>query len=275
MEETVRFVEVRAAGKRSAVTITTPTSTYSLDEGTDYEDAVASGYRRQQRQPNTPAKATPARPNRPPSNPARTPTRNQPTQNRGQPNNNTRPTINPKATCCFCGRQGHGERERTAVRRTQCPAFGSQCSSCNRPNHYAAMCWLKLSEQESSISEQADTMTEGTLPHQSWDSATSQWVQRRSPPQPNLEVHVSSHKEDFRAHGHTLREERHNLATTAAGPLLLKGLGLRHQDLIPATLPAATPCQFLEPPCSGSTPTTPTRRLARWSTSHHWPPSST
>ena len=243
VEETIRFVEVRAAGKRSAATITTPTSTSSLDEGADSEGAIVSGYRRQQRQPNPPVKATPFKPNHPPTNPTRTPTRNQPTQNRGQP---TRPTINPKAICCFCGRQGHGERERTAIRRTQCPAFGTQCSSCNRPNHYANMCWLKLAEQESAITEHTDTMAEGSLPHQSWDSTTSQWIQRRSPPQPNLEVHVSSHKEDYRAHGHTLREERHNLATTAladtgcqsclAGPLLQRGLGLSNQDLIPATL---------------------------------------
>ena len=89
-------------------------------------------------------------------------------------------------------------------------------------------------------------MSEGTLPHQSWDSDTNQWIQRRSPPQPNIEVTVSTHREDYLAHGHTLREERHHLTTTAladtgcqsclAGQLLLTGLNLRKADLIPATL---------------------------------------
>ena len=46
VEETIRFVEVRAAGKRSAVTITTPTST---NVETDQGEAINSGYRQQQR----------------------------------------------------------------------------------------------------------------------------------------------------------------------------------------------------------------------------------
>lgn len=53
VEETIRFIEVRAAGKRSAVTITTPTSTNVIDDDEGGE-AVMSGYRRQQRRP-TPA----------------------------------------------------------------------------------------------------------------------------------------------------------------------------------------------------------------------------
>ncbi len=51
VEETIRFIEVRAAGKRSAVTITTPTLTDTITEGTDQEDALPSAYRTQQRQP--------------------------------------------------------------------------------------------------------------------------------------------------------------------------------------------------------------------------------
>ena len=58
VEETTRFVEVRAAGKRSAVTITTPTSTNVIDEETDQGEAINSGYRKQQRfpMPRPPAK---------------------------------------------------------------------------------------------------------------------------------------------------------------------------------------------------------------------------
>ena len=71
VEETIRFVEVRAAGKRSAVTITTPTSINSLDnslEDADHGEAINSAYRRQQRQPNpVTSRATPTRPNRPSS----------------------------------------------------------------------------------------------------------------------------------------------------------------------------------------------------------------
>ena len=182
VEETIRFVEVRAANKRSVVTITTPTSTNVIDEETDQGEAINSGYRKQQRfrTPRPPAKAT-------------TPNRNQPTHNKGQANTPKQPTnakatnADAKVTCSFCGRQGHGERARTAIRRLQCPAFGSTCSACSKPNHYASLCWQN-SERESAIRESVADMTEGTLPHQTWDSSTGSWVKRRSPPQPNLDV---------------------------------------------------------------------------------------
>ena len=89
-------------------------------------------------------------------------------------------------------------------------------------------------------------MNEGTLPHQSWDPRTATWVTRRSPPQPILDILVSTHREDYQSHGHTLRKEKRNLATTAladtgcqsclAGPALQKGLCLSAQDLIPTSL---------------------------------------
>ena len=57
---------------------------------------------------------------------------------------------------------------------------------------------------------------------------------------------MSTHQEDYKTHGHTLRREKRNLATTAladtgcqsclAGPALQKELGLETQDLIPASL---------------------------------------
>ena len=89
-------------------------------------------------------------------------------------------------------------------------------------------------------------MQEDSLPHQTWDSKEGTWAECRSPPQPNINVTVSTHATDFEVHGHTLRRERHNLSTTAladtgcqsclAGPLLLNNLNLRRSDLIPACL---------------------------------------
>ena len=247
VEETIRFVEIRAAGKRSAVSITSPTSPASaIDEGVDQEESINSGYRQRQRisTPRQPAGPTTLNRSQPthPRGQQSTPTK--PIQNKGSPNPSKQPT-NAKAICCFCGRQGHGERSRTAIRRQQCPAFGSTCSACNKPNHYAALCWQNT-EHESAIRESVDNMNEGTLPHQSWDPRTATWVTRRSPPQPILDILVSTHREDYQSHGHTLRKEKRNLATTAladtgcqsclAGPALQKGLCLSAQDLIPTSL---------------------------------------
>ena len=154
--------------------------------------------------------------------------------------------VNPRATCSFCGQQGHGEQERTAIRRAHCPAYGTTCSACGRSNHTPQMCWQTSAENESAVSEELNTMSEGVLPHQSWDSSEQRWIQRRSPPQPLIEVTISTHRSDYRAHGHTLRHETTRLPTTAmadtgcqsclAGPQLMKALHLTEADLIPACL---------------------------------------
>ncbi len=148
VEETIRFVEVRAAGKRSAVSITSPTSPASaIGEGVDQEESINSGYRQRStpRQPAGPTTLNRSQPTHTQSTPT------QPIQKKWQPNSSKQPT-NAKAICCFCGRQGHGERSRTAIRRQQCPAFGSNCSACNKPNHYADLCWQNT-EYESAIME--------------------------------------------------------------------------------------------------------------------------
>ena len=242
VEETIRFVEVRAAGKRSAISITSPTSPAStINEGVDQEEPINSGYRQRQRSstPRRPAEPTMLHRSQTTHTKSQQSTPTQTIQNKGQPIS-CKPPTNAKAICCFCDRQGHGERSRTAIRHQQCPAFGSNCSACNKPNHYAAMCW-----QNTAIGQSVANMTEGTLPHQSWDPSIETWITHRSPPQPNLDVLVSTHREDYQFHGHTLHKEKRDLATTAladtgcqsflAGPALQKGLGLSAQDLIPTS----------------------------------------
>ncbi len=51
VEETIKFVEVRAAGKRSALTMSTPTSTSSIEYEDEDSDAIISAYSKQQRLP--------------------------------------------------------------------------------------------------------------------------------------------------------------------------------------------------------------------------------
>ena len=151
----------------------------------------------------------------------------------------------PRATPNYCGLQGHGQQERTAHRPIHCPAYGTTCSSCGRQNHTAQMCWQSV-EHERAIFEQVNTMVEGTLHHQTWDPTSQLWTQRKSPPQPHIDVSLSALAEDFRYHGQTLRTETHNLVTTAmadtgcqsclAGPGLLSRLRLTASDLIPVHL---------------------------------------
>ena len=130
-------------------------------------------------------------------------------------------------------------------KKIHCPAFGSTCTSCGRQHHTASVCWQRT-EHESALSELAQGMSEGTLPHQTWQSDTSSWVQQRSPSQPVIAIRVSSHAEDFRTHGHTLPRESRHIPTTAiadtgcqsclAGTDLMSKLHLDPNDLIPVNL---------------------------------------
>ena len=107
------------------------------------------------------------------------------------------------------------------------------------------MCWQAI-EHESAVSEQLDTMSQGALHHQTWDAQSGVWSQKRSPPQPNIDLWISARTEDFRLHGHTLRVETKHLAVTGmadtgcqsclAGPSLLTALRLSPADLIPVNL---------------------------------------
>ncbi len=140
------------------------------------------------------------------------------TSTRGQsqtPVRAPRTTPTRRGTCNFCGLQGHGEQERTAYRRFHCPAYGTTCTSCGRQNHTAQVCWQSDIEHESAIFEQVDTMLEGTLNHQTWNRHTKRWTPRKSQPQPCLEVTIAARREDFRQHGHTLRQETQALTVDA------------------------------------------------------------
>ncbi len=105
VEDTIRFVDVRASGKRSAVAMSTPATTNTSNEEVDQVDAIPSGYKKQQRPVS---KATPPKYTHP-----QTPARNQGTPNKWQqpPQKPPSQLANPKARCGFCGTQGHGERQ--------------------------------------------------------------------------------------------------------------------------------------------------------------------
>ena len=236
VEQTLKFIEKKATGKRSANAIkagapTTPT-TNALDDEADQEDAVRSTYKRQgQGQERPQGRHTPVKPNKPQQTPMKPVDKGKPNTQKAQP-----------ATCTYCGRSGHGTASR---RRQQCPAFGKTCQSCGRQNHYSQLCW-QTTEVESAIHESVHDITEGVLPHQTWDQSSKSWIQRWSPPQPTLTVQVSTNRADYRQHNQTLRKEGSSPAVPAladtgcqsclAGPHLMRHLGLEKRDLIKASL---------------------------------------
>ena len=101
VEDTIKFVEERAAGKRSALTMSTPTSASSIEYEDEDSAAITSTYRKQQRRlaprsAQDPSKATSNRLRANPTSQQR-PTNSNPTQKatpaRGE-NHHGRPTTN-------------------------------------------------------------------------------------------------------------------------------------------------------------------------------------
>ena len=143
--------------------MTTPTTTSAIDEEEGGE-AIASNYRRLQwaSAGQGQAKTTPIRPRATPTNHTQPKIQSHPNQRatstwgQGQ-GSHSRATPANRGTCTVCGTTG-------AHRRLHCPAFSTTCSTCGKPNHSAHMCWQNI-EHESAVSEQVDTMSEGTLHH--------------------------------------------------------------------------------------------------------------
>ena len=158
VEDTIRFIELRAAGKKSAMTMSTPNNAHALNDHST--DAVTSQYRQQQRPPSQRQREL----HTPHGGRGNTPLHQ---QRKPRPQ-----AAQPSGPCTYCGQRGHGEQEKTAYRRIHCPAFGSTCTSCGRQHHTASVCWQRT-EHESALSEMAQGMSEGTLPHQTWQSNTS------------------------------------------------------------------------------------------------------
>ena len=193
VEETIRFVEVRAAGQRSAVTITTPTST-NVRRIREKPSTVAIENNNVSQRHAHQLRPQPQTGTSPPT------TKGKPTHPSSQPMPRL-PMPRPRLLAVSVADRAMGN------------VPGQPSDGCNaqpsaplaQPAANPTITHLCAAERESAIRESVADMTEGTLPHQTWDSSTGSWVKQRSPPQPNLDVLVSTHQEDYKTHGHTLR----------------------------------------------------------------------
>ena len=100
VEDTIRFIEVRAAGKKSAMTMSTPNNAHALNDHST--DAVTSQYRRQQRPPSQRQREL----HTPHGGRGNTPLHQ---QRKPRPQ-----AAQPSGPCTYCGQRGHGEQEKTA-----------------------------------------------------------------------------------------------------------------------------------------------------------------
>ncbi len=228
LEQTLRFIEAKEAGKRSASRLLLPQAM----------DAVGGSLYKRQKKAQTratpPAKTTP---------------------------------LHDRGTCTYCGLKGHGRNPPTRVRREECPAFGTKCNYyCSKDHHHEKMCRRKRDaktvELEDTVSESpdhedtvadslcgvklADHARTTALPHHVFNRFTKEWLRRRSKPQPYVRLKMSSQWEDYDHLGLRLNAPQtwsfvSAMADTGcqsclAGLKVVKKLGLSVRDLIPVDI---------------------------------------
>ena len=134
------------------------------------------------------------------------------------------------------------------VNKNRLPTVGSIARLSAAPAHHVAGSTTQpqYAGSERNTSPPSPNWLKECLPHQTWQSDTSSWVQQCSPSQPVIAIRVSSHAEDFRTHGHTLPRESRHIPTTAiadtgcqsclAGTDLMSKLHFDPNDFIPVNL---------------------------------------
>ena len=174
--------------------------------------------------------------------------------------------------CSHCGQIGHGYSASPEVRKALCPAWDKQCSKCNLPNHYTALCRkkrngtanaLEFEEERSSQSEsdnedfgffamnsnktRKQKKTMDPLPHYAFDKTSGKWKVKEAEPQPEVIVNVQLCKEGYKQIGAAPPRRFYPYAVpctslpdtgsqiVVAGPDLLNKLGIMPSELFPVT----------------------------------------
>ncbi|RLC10819.1 MAG: hypothetical protein DRI57_19860 [Deltaproteobacteria bacterium] len=225
LEETLKFVEAKESGKRSAS---------RLHESQMHGTAAASSsYRRDMK------KAMKERASGPPKK------------------------SDKKESCHHCGQSGHGMRSHTNIRKKECPAFGHTCKHCDKQNHYNHMCQSKYKpkpsrtstdEAEGAVFDSLCTMTTYdpvndksiTLDHHMYNQLSDTWTRQSSKPQPFVQLTVGAYSADYDRFGIELTSKLRTsvipcMADTGcqsclASVKVIQRLGIRPQDLIPVKL---------------------------------------
>ena len=220
VEQTLKFVEAREEGRRSAPKLSTPQAV----------EAVSSSYRKLKR----PAQRGHI--------------------NRDEPAR--KDNTHEDGKCSYCGGTGHGRNAPTRVRRTRCPAFGRKCKHCGKENHLAKVCRSEPmqddSQHENALFDETCTLTTldaqdtSTLSHHVYDQSTKSWIRRQSKPQPFIQLQVEINQADYAPLGYQLdggnrRSSTEALADTGCqscltGTATLAELRLSTTDLIPVNL---------------------------------------
>ena len=224
LDETIRFIEAKESGKRSAGWVyynpaTVPTAI----------DSASSTYKSNERR-----------------------------RLQGRPPD--RRISSQTYPCSHCGKTGHGSVRQE--RMNLCPAYNQTCVNCNLPHHFESVCRatklkqkLPANQNDSAtpvlqslcpIESEEEYLTSAvTLDHHIYDSLYDTWYKRASAPQPTISVKVQVVPLDAESLGIETTMQKPTQSTTIpavadtgcqsclAGKSLLRHLGLNISHLIP------------------------------------------
>ena len=167
--------------------------------------------------------------------------------------------------CTYCGKAGHGKQAASHIRRKSCTAFGHTCGYCGKSNHLETVCRSKdrarkmphtPQESDNALFDTLCTMYTGThnndgacaivLDHHVYDQLSGTWVNRKSQPQPFIELTIQAVPADFQSFGFPLHTKSKPITISAmadtgcqsclAGIKIMQQLGLHQSDLIPVSM---------------------------------------
>ncbi|GFO13770.1 hypothetical protein PoB_004027500 [Plakobranchus ocellatus] len=156
LEETIRFIEAKESGKRSAGRINPKPTAVTVAV-----DAASSTYKQIERR-------------------------------RLQGGPPDRKAITQNQLCGHCGKAGHSSKKQE--RMNHCPAFNHICNNCNLPQHFENVCRKSKQKQRTSQSNSATAVFETlcsieqfartiALDHHVYDFFCDVWEKRASTPQ--------------------------------------------------------------------------------------------
>lgn len=227
LDETIRFIEAKESGKRSAIRINPPPAPVVAVD-------ASSAYRQMERK-----------------------------RFHGKPPD--RKSMSNPQLCGHCGKTGHSSRRQDRI--NHCPAYNHICSKCSLPHHFENVCKKTRQRSASpqnaaTFVENAfenlcpieiDTENEQfadiiTLEHHVYDSMCDMWLKRSSAPQPTIHVGIQVISSDTKDLGikpaSNITTETTTIPAVAdtgcqsclAGTSLLHQLGLNHSHLIPTSM---------------------------------------
>ncbi len=169
-----------------------------------------------------------------------------------------RASSKDQGTCTYCGTRGHRRHQPTRVRRKECPAYGTTCSSCNKDHHFESVCKNKGDTKLAKRVEHEDATFDvlcqitsanktggASMDHHIFDKVTKRWLKRHSKVQPHIMLRANVLQEDYDHFGIPMKATlvQSTLSVIAdtgcqsclAGLKVINKLGISMKDLIPVS----------------------------------------